>query len=140
MMGTNMESQPRDDWLDKLMLFFANWSRAIAEEWFKFAQWFLVMAAFSFLWKVTSSLVYLTILGISFVALWCYLMFGYQALWNDLFHGKFRVNDESLKGNMLNGLIWALGAIIALVVAVAIARLTLFVAEEAATILYTKQG
>jgi len=105
-----MEHRDTDDWFDRVMLFLANSAKPIAEEWFKLCEWFLVLAALSFLSAVTEHVAFDVALGISLLILWLYFMFHYQKLWYKKYNNLVETNIhwnffERLSVHMLGGVV-----------------------------------
>lgn len=132
-----MEPSEGDDWVDRIMLFFANWSRPIAEEWFKLMQWLLVMAVLAFLSKQSEQIVFTVLLGLSVIALWWYLMFGYLKLWHEFIWARLHNGSDESLGSLLKRLgFWGVGAAAISLIAGWALDLAFLFGTEAARILY----
>lgn len=129
-----MESRDTDDWVDKFMLIAANYSKPVAEEWFKLCQWFLVLAALSFLSEVGEHNVYDIALGISMIILWGYFMFHYQKLWYRQYNKT--VSENPNWGFWHKTAIHSLGALATLMVASGMLSLAALFGSEAAAYLH----
>ncbi|PTB91997.1 hypothetical protein C9974_14010 [Marinobacter sp. B9-2] len=132
-----MEPREGDDSVDRIMLFFANWSRPIVEEWFKLMQWLLVMAVLAFLSKQSEQFVFTILLGLSVIALWCYLMFGYLKLWHEFIWARFHNGyGDSLASLLKRFSFWGVGAVAISLIAGLALELAFLFGTAAARILY----
>ncbi|MCP3178342.1 hypothetical protein MJO47_14650 [Desulfuromonas sp. KJ2020] len=131
-----MEPQENDDFFDKIMLFFANWSRPIAEEFFKLLQWLFLMSALSFLSIKSDNYIFDALLILSAIMVWFYMMFGYNSLWHNKFHTQFAKKEDSIKSMLKNHAVWSCGALLIIIFTSIFFCIAKVFGKEAALLLY----
>ena len=129
-----MEPRDTDDNFDKLMLLLANYSKPIANEWLKICQWFLTLAALSFLSRVAEHRLFNIVLGISGVILWIYFFFHYNKLWYTQYNKIVRKNRKW--AILKRTIVYLLGAIITLAIISSMLYLSMLFGAKAALLLH----
>ena len=132
-----MDYHEDDDTVDKIMVFLSRWSKPITEEWFKLAQWLLIMSAFSFLSDQTGNNIYRLMLGASVGFIWLYFMFGYMRLWHSKAYEISKIKKSKSPTSSLKGfLIWGAGVLVILFIASIFLELAILFGSEASQILH----
>ena len=135
MLGLIMEHRDTDDWFDTMMVLVSNHAKPVANEWFKLCGWFLILAAFSFLSKVSAKPVYDWVFYLTCVVLVVYLVFHYQRTWYGLYNEKFAQNIDNW---LLRELVHKTGVFVAFALAYGIIYFAIHFGVEASDFLHSK--